>query len=107
MHHPKTRPDLTLPAELIGTAAPVQRAADVVRQAVQSDESVLIVAEAGFSPEGIARAIHLAGSRASEPFLKIDCGDPPATVVRQLFGSERSPRADYETAMAGSALAEV
>jgi DNA-binding NtrC family response regulator len=109
MHHPKTvgRPDLTLPPDLIGTTAAVQRAADVVRQAAQSAESVLIVAEPGFSPERIARAIHEAGSRASDPFLKIDCADPRVAVVRQLFGSDRTPRADYETAIAGSALAEV
>ena len=109
MHHPKTigRPGLTLPPELIGTTAPVQRAADVARQAVESDDSVLIVAEPGFCPEGIARAVHEAGSRASDPFLKIDCADPRVAVVRQLFGSERTPRADYETAIAGSALAEV
>lgn len=107
MHHPKTPPDLRLPPELIGAAGPVQRAADVARQAVESADSVLIVAEAGFCPEGVARAIHEAGSRASEPFLKVDCADPRGAVVRQLFGSERSPRADYETAMAGSALADV
>jgi DNA-binding NtrC family response regulator len=109
MHHPKavSRPRLTLPAELIGTAAAVQRAADVARQAVQSDDSVLIVAEPGFCPEGIARAIHRAGSRASEPFLKVDCGDPAGAVVSQLFGSERIPRAEYETATAGSVLADV
>jgi len=109
MHHPKavSRPRLTLPAELIGTAEAVQRAADVARQAVQSDDSVLIVAEPGFCPEGIARAIHRAGSRASEPFLKVDCGDPAGAVVSQLFGSERIPRAEYETATAGSVLADV
>jgi DNA-binding NtrC family response regulator len=109
MHQPrpKNRPELSLPAELIGVAAPVQRAADIARQATESDDSVLIVSEAGFCPEGIARAIHEAGRRASEPFLTIDCGDPRVTVVRQLFGSERNSRAEYETAMAGSALAEV
>src|SRR4029453_18576954 len=40
-------------------------------------------------------------------FLKVDCADSRGVVVRQLFGSERTPRADYETAMAGSALADV
>lgn len=108
MHHPKILGlDVTLPAELIGAAAAVQRAADVARQAVSSDDSVLIVAESGFSPEGIARAIHEGGSRASEPFLKIDCGDPAIALVRQLFGSDRPPRADYEIATAGSALVAV
>jgi DNA-binding NtrC family response regulator len=106
MHQVKSagRPNLTLPAELIGTGPSVRRAADVARQAAGSGENVLIVAEAGFCLEGIALAIHQAGARASEPFLAIDCGDPQ--VVHQLFGSERNSRAEYETAMAGSALAE-
>ena len=109
MHHPRAigRLALTLPPELIGTTAHVQRAADVARQAVDSADCVLIVAEPGFCPEGIGRAIHEAGSRASHPFLKIDCADPRVALVRQLFGSERTRRADYETAIAGSALAEV
>ena len=108
MHHvkPGARAKLTLPPELIGTGPFVQRAADAARQAAGSDENVLIIAEAGFCPEGIARAIHQAGPHASEPFLKVECGDPHVAVVRQLFGSERNSRAEYETAMAGSALAE-
>ncbi len=98
--------DVPLPADLIGTAPSIRRAADAVRRAAQCDDTVLIVAEAGFSLEGIARAIHHAGPRAPQPFLSIDCGDGPAAVVQRLFGADRRSRSDYETASADSVLAE-
>src|SRR5436190_15463039 len=101
------RGTIALPAELLGTAPSVQRAADVARRAAESDDSVLIVAEAGFCPECIARAIHQASPRASEPFIAVDCADDHAVVLQRLFGTDRHARADYEVALGGSALAEV
>jgi DNA-binding NtrC family response regulator len=98
---------MALPAELVGAAPSVLRAADVARRAAGSDDSVLIVAEAGFCPESIARSIHQASPRASEPFIAIDCADDHAVVLHRLFGTDRHARADYEVALSGSALAEV
>ncbi len=98
---------MLLPAELIGGAPSVQRAADVARRAAESDDTVLIVAEAGFCPERIARSIHQASTRSSEPFIVVDCADYRAAVVQRLFGADRQNRAEYEIALAGSALAEV
>ena len=111
MHQPRHvggRSALSLPAEVIGGAPCVQRAAAVARRAAaESDDSVLIVSESGFCPERIARAIHQASRRAGEPFIVIDCADDRGAVVRRLFGSDRPVHADYECAMAGSALAAV
>lgn len=98
--------DLQLPVELIGTGPSIRRAADAVRRAALCDDTVVIVAEPGFSPERIARAIHQAGARASKPFISIDCGDTPAAVVQRLFGVERKSRSQYETVTADSALGE-
>lgn len=103
----RSRSGMPLPAELIGGAPSVQRAADVARRAAESDETVLIVAEGGFCPERIARSIHEASDRSAEPFILIDCADHRAAVVQRLFGSERPARSEYEIAKAGSALAEV
>ena len=101
-HHAKagTASDLQLPVELIGTGPSIRRAADVVRRAVASQDTVLIVAEAGFNAERIARAIHHAGAHASRPFISIDCGDTPAAVVQRLFGAERKSRSQFETVTA-------
>ena len=105
--HVRGRSAMSLPAELVGGAPSVQRAADVARRAAESDDSVLIVSESGFCPERIARAIHQASRRAGDPFIVIDCADDRGAVVRRLFGSERAIQSDYESAMAGSALAAV
>jgi DNA-binding NtrC family response regulator len=101
------RGTMPLPAELIGAAPSVLRAADVARRAAESDDSVLIVAEAGFCPERIARSIHQASPRASEPFITIDCADDHASVVHRLFGTDRHTHVGYEVAHGGSAIAEV
>lgn len=98
---------MSLPAELIGEAPSVQRAADAARRAAASDDSLLIVSESGFRPERIARAIHQASRRAADPFIVIDCADDRAAVVRRLFGSDRATRSEYQSALAGSALADV
>src|SRR4029079_12017556 len=101
------RRTMRLPAELIGAAPSVLRAADVARRAAESDDSVLIVAEAGFCPGALRRSIHQASPRASEPFITIDCADDHASVVHRLFGTDRHTHVDYEVAHAGSAIAEV
>jgi DNA-binding NtrC family response regulator len=98
--------ELHLTTDLLGTAPSVRRAAEVARSAARSDDTILIVAESGFSPERIARAIHDAGSRASQPFIAIDCGDSHLPVMQRLFGVEKSSRSEYETASADSALAQ-
>jgi DNA-binding NtrC family response regulator len=107
-HHANAGPafDLQLPVEMIGAGPSIRRAADAVRRAAGCDDTVLIVAEPGFSPERIARAIHDAGARAAKPFISIDCGDTPTAVVQRLFGAERKSRSQYETVTADSALAE-
>lgn len=96
--------DLELPVELLGGTASVRHAADVARSAVASDDTVLIVADAGLSAERIARAIHAAGARAGHQFVSVDCGDSPSMVATLLGGEKPSP-SPYETVDADSALA--
>ena len=94
------------PADLVGSAPSVRAAAEAAARAAQSGDSILIVAEAGFSPEGIARAIHRSGSRAARPFVAVDCGENHDSLMRRLFGADRVSRSDYETVAADSAVAQ-
>ena len=103
--HSTTR--MLLPPDLIGSAAPVRQAADLARRASQSDEPVLIVAEPGFSPEEIARAIHRSGPRAARPFIAIDCGDSAGPLMVRLFGAGKVSRSDYEMVRRDGALSRV
>lgn len=65
----------------------VMRRVDLVARA---DTPVLIFGETGSGKEVVARAIHTRSSRASGPFLRVNCGAlPPELIDSELFGHER------------------
>ncbi len=60
------------------------------RKAASSDFSVLISGESGAGKELIARFIHQESPRAERPFVAINCGAIPETMIEsELFGHEK------------------
>ncbi len=64
--------------------------AESVRQVAPTDATVLIIGESGTGKERIARSIHNASGRRTQPFTIIDCGAVAASLIEsELFGHMR------------------
>jgi two-component system response regulator AtoC len=68
----------------------MRRVAEVVGSIADTRASVLIQGESGVGKSALARAIHARSSRAPKPFVVVDCGAIPATLLEStLFGHVR------------------
>jgi two-component system NtrC family response regulator len=75
---------------LVGNSAPMQDVFRMIRRVGPSDVPVLITGESGTGKELVARAIHRQSARKSEPFIAINCGAIPETLLEsELFGYEK------------------
>jgi len=81
-----------------------------VQRVVASDTSLLILGETGVGKERLARAIHAEGPRLTGPFVAVNCGALPESLLESdLFGHEegaftgatRSRRGAFELAHRG------
>jgi len=75
---------------IIGGSPVMRRLLARVAKVAQSDVSVLVTGESGTGKELVARALHDLGPRANGPFVTVDCGSlPPTLIASELFGHER------------------
>lgn len=78
------------PANIVGNSKVMQIVYDLIAQVTKSDTTVLIRGESGTGKELVAQAIHFNSLRASKPFIKVNCGALPESVVEsELFGHEK------------------
>jgi DNA-binding NtrC family response regulator len=70
---------------LIGSSQAMSLVYDNVQKISRSDEPVIIVGETGTGKELIARAIHGLSPRAEKPFIAVNCGAIPETLVQSEF----------------------
>ncbi len=75
---------------IIGTAPALRRVLETAKQAAPSTATVLLMGESGTGKELFARAIHRLSPRAEGPFVAVNCGALPETIIEaELFGAER------------------
>ncbi len=76
--------------ELLGHSEAMRRIFDLVQRIANARTTVLLTGESGTGKERIARAIHDASDRKDKPFLVVNCGAIPETLIEaELFGHER------------------
>jgi len=75
---------------LIGKSQPMQDIYNLIERIKDVDATVLITGESGTGKELVARAIHYSGQRKTGPFVAINCGAIPETLIEsELFGHEK------------------
>jgi len=73
--------------ELIGRSPAMQQLFDMVSLVADSSATVLIQGESGTGKELVAKTIHQLSHRRERPFVVIDCGSLPETLLEsELFG---------------------
>ena len=72
---------------IIGSSAVMQRVMAMTARAAMTDVTVLMTGENGTGKELIARVIHHSGKRRLGPFVSVNCGAIPETLLEsELFG---------------------
>ncbi len=76
--------------EIIGSDFGLKTVMTSVRQVAPLDSPVLLLGETGTGKEVIANAIHYSSPRRDGPFIKVNCGAIPETLLdSELFGHEK------------------
>jgi DNA-binding NtrC family response regulator len=77
-------------ADLVAESAPMRAVVRMAERAAQSNIPILIEGESGVGKEVLARAIQGGSDRAGKPFIAVNCGAIPDTLIESiLFGHEK------------------
>jgi DNA-binding NtrC family response regulator len=88
--------------KLVGKSPSFLAVIELTRRFAACDATVLVQGETGTGKELVARAIHYLGARRSFPFIPVNCGALPDTLVEnELFGHARGAFTDARDARRG------
>ncbi len=75
---------------IIGADFGLRNAMEMVRKVAQLDSPVLLLGETGAGKDVFANAIHYSSSRRDGPFISVNCGAIPESLIdSELFGHEK------------------
>lgn len=88
---------------IIGENSGLKQVIAQVKRVAVTNATVLIHGESGTGKELIAQAVHNYSSRANAPFIAINCGAIPLSLMEsELFGHEKGAFTDAKEAQAGT-----
>jgi two-component system response regulator PilR (NtrC family) len=75
---------------VVGKSGGIEKIYQLIQKVAASNTNVLISGESGTGKELVARAVHLNGPRQNKPFVAVNCGAIPETLIEsELFGHVR------------------
>ncbi|MGB5984469.1 MAG: sigma-54 dependent transcriptional regulator [Desulfobacterales bacterium] len=76
--------------KIVGNSPRMLHIYDMIRQVAKTKTNILITGESGTGKELIARALHDESDRADKPFVAVNCGGIPETLMEsELFGHKK------------------
>ena len=82
--------DVAEPLGIVAKSPAMAQLVDLACRVAQVDSTVLITGESGTGKERIARLVHEKSTRAAGPFIAVNCGAIPETLLEsELFGHAR------------------
>lgn len=96
---------------IIGTSSAIKQIFALIKRVSELKVNVLITGESGTGKELVARAIHYSGNRSEGPFIPVNCGAIPETLIESEFfghakgaftGATRDKKGLFEEASGGT-----
>jgi DNA-binding NtrC family response regulator len=76
--------------DIIGQSPAMKKIFDLIPEVAKSDSSILLTGETGTGKELVAKAIHAKSKRSHLPFIPINCGAIPDSLLEsELFGHQK------------------
>jgi DNA-binding NtrC family response regulator len=87
---------------MVGQSPAMQEVYHKIGRAAVSDETVLVLGESGTGKELVAQLIHQNSRRVHNPFVVVDCGAMPSSLIESaLFGHVKGAYTDAHSARKG------
>jgi two-component system response regulator GlrR len=98
-----TAPDVVRIGELVARSPAMCRVLELLPRLAHSATTVLVEGNTGTGKTEVARTLHRIGPRESGPFVVVDCGAIPASLIEsELFGHERGAYTDAHATRRGA-----
>ncbi|OIP33853.1 MAG: hypothetical protein AUK27_09005 [Deltaproteobacteria bacterium CG2_30_66_27] len=90
------------PEEILYASRPMEEVVRTAGKVKDYDATVLVTGESGTGKELVARLLHFGGRRKGKPFVAVNCGAIPETLLEsELFGHRRGAFTEARTDRAG------